>query len=193
MMKTRIYRMVSLMAVVICLFCNTTVFAAGWPTAGDGNAADANQQTSTIADPNYTGNEILEGDSHQGVVGDDTGKRQDVSALIDYSTTGDIYGDQLASTIYTQYSDVIPDVDIDDVISWSNRKGFEIIKFLQTFIQPFAIIIFMLAAIFVLVGSLGNSQLATKGLWGMIASCICYAGVLYAPSILAFVVGWLAS
>lgn len=191
-MKSRIYKIFSLFAVITCLFCNTAVFAAGWPTAGE-TIGSTDDGMNAIADTSAETSNIIGYDEHQTGVGDENGTRQDVSALINYDTTNDRYGDALAGEIYSQYSDVVPDVDTDDVIELFNRKGFEIIKMLQTLIQPFAIIIFMLAAIFVLVGSLGNSQLASKGLWGMIASCVCYAGVLYAPSILAFVVGWIAS
>lgn len=162
----------------------TSVFADGWPT---GNNSSANN-TDTISGPALSGTE-----EKQANIPEEKEQIVDISRTINYNTTADSEGDKMASDIYAQYSDVIPDVSIDDAIAWSNKKGFEIIKFLQTFIQPFAIICFMLGAIFVLVGSIGNNQLAGKGMWGMVCSVLAYAGVIYAPLILQVLVGWLGS
>ena len=94
---------------------------------------------------------------------------------------------------YTNNEDVLPDVTIDDAIEWANKKGFEIIHFLQVLVQPFAIIIFIISALFTLVGSIGRGDLSGKGLWGMVISVIVYAIVLYAPVILKAFVSFIAS
>lgn len=94
---------------------------------------------------------------------------------------------------YTNNEDVLPEVSIDDAIEWANKKGFEIIHFLQVLVQPFAIIIFIISALFTLVGSVGRGDLTGKGLWGMVISVIVYAIVLYAPVILKAFVSFIAS
>lgn len=94
---------------------------------------------------------------------------------------------------YTNNEDILPEVSIDDAIEWANKKGFEIIHFLQVLVQPFAIIIFIISALFTLVGSIGRGDLTGKGLWGMVISVIVYAIVLYAPVILKAFVSFIAS
>lgn len=98
-----------------------------------------------------------------------------------------------ARRIYASYSDTIPNVTIDDGINWVNRKGFEIIRFLQVIVQPLTIIVFIISALYMLFGSIGRGDLAGRGTWGMIISAIVYGIVLYAPVILQSFVGWIAS
>lgn len=87
----------------------------------------------------------------------------------------------------------LPSVTIDDAESWIERKGFELIGLLQKFVQPFAIIIFILSAFVSLAGAFGNSQLIGRGILGMFIAVIMYAVVLYAPEILDGILGWLES
>ena len=94
---------------------------------------------------------------------------------------------------YTDNEDILPDVTIDDAIDWANKKGYEIISFLQVLVQPFAIIIFIISALFTLVGSIGRGDLSGKGLWGMVISVIVYAIVLYAPVIIQAFVSFFVS
>lgn len=157
----------------------------GWPS-GDTN-------TVGVGSAPVDGSVISATDDKQDVIQYKTWGNTDISATINEETTADSEGDLLSKDIYAKYSDTLPDVSIDDLIDWSNRKGFEIIKFLQTFIQPFAIIIFMIAAIMVLIGSIGNSQLATKGMMGLVMSVITYSCCIYAPSILSVLVAWLGA
>ena len=95
--------------------------------------------------------------------------------------------------IQAGYADVMPNVTTDDLLQWATTKGNEIIYLLQVFCQPFAIIIFIIAAFLTLIGSIGKGDLVGKGIWGMVCSCLVYAGVLYAPVILQTFVGWVAS
>lgn len=95
--------------------------------------------------------------------------------------------------ILAGYEDVMPNVTTDDLLQWATTKGNEIIYLLQVFCQPFAIIIFIVAAFMTLIGSIGKGDLVGKGVWGMVCSCLVYAGVLYAPVILQTFVGWVAS
>lgn len=87
----------------------------------------------------------------------------------------------------------LPDVSLDDASTWMERKGFEVIGFLQKFVQPFAIVIFILCGIMVLAGSFGNGRLVSRGLMGMFVSLIMYVVVLYAPEIMDVFLGWVQS
>lgn len=101
------------------------------------------------------------------------------------------------SNIYKErvYSarDTIPVVNIDDITNWTNRKGFEVIHFLQAIIQPFAIIIFIISAFLLMIGSLGNAQMSGRGVCGMVTSVVVYSLVLYAPLFMSVFVGWLGN
>lgn len=179
-------RSLALFAAIMCLTSMMSLSfangAVGWPSGG--STTSSNDNNTDVIGPTVEQQEVIDYK---------TWGESDISATINKNTTSDAAGDQLASNIYAQYSDTLPDVSIDDLVEWSNRKGFEIIKFLQTFIQPFAIIIFMISAIMVLVGSIGNSQISGKGFMGLLMSVLVYAGVLYSPSILSTLVAWLGS
>lgn len=84
----------------------------------------------------------------------------------------------------------IPDVGVEEVSSWTERKGFEIIGLLQKFVQPFSIIIFIGCAILTLIGAFGNGQLVSRGIMGMVIALIMYAVVLYAPEIMDVFLNW---
>jgi len=98
-----------------------------------------------------------------------------------------------AQKVYNSYVDVMPVVSTNDILKWATTKGNEIIYFLQIIVQPFTIIIFIIAAFITLIGSIGRGDMVGKGLWGMCMSVIVYASVLYAPVILQTFVGWVAS
>lgn len=91
------------------------------------------------------------------------------------------------------YIDVMPVVTTDDILQWAVTKGNEIIYLLQVICQPFAIIIFIIAAFMTLVGAVGKGDLVGKGVFSMIIACVVYAVALYAPIILQTFVGWIAS
>ena len=110
----------------------------------------------------------------------------------DYVNTNYNYTNIYKERVYSA-RDTIPTVYIDDVIEWTNRKGFEIVHFLQVIIQPFAIIIFIIAAFLLLFGSIGSGEVAGRGLFGMVTSVIVYALVLYAPLFMSVFVGWLGN
>jgi hypothetical protein len=98
-----------------------------------------------------------------------------------------------AEAVHDAYIDVMPVVSTNDILKWATTKGNEIIYFLQIIVQPFTIIIFIIAAFITLIGSIGRGDMVGKGLWGMICSVLVYAAVLYAPVILQTFVGWIAS
>lgn len=87
----------------------------------------------------------------------------------------------------------LPQTSMDDILNWATTKGNEVIYVLQIFCQPFAIIIFIIAAFMTLIGCIGKADMVGKGVWGMILSVVVYAAVLYAPVILQAFVGWVAS
>lgn len=88
------------------------------------------------------------------------------------------------------YDTSIPDVSVDEASSWVERKGFEVVGFLQKFIQPFAIIIFIGCAILTLLGAFGNGRLVSRGLLGMLIALVMYVVVLYSPEIMDIFLGW---
>ena len=102
-------------------------------------------------------------------------------------------GSSESKRIASAYTNDIPEVSIDDAIDWANRKGFEVIHFLQAVVQPFAIIIFIISSFITLIGSIGRGDLASKGMYGLVISAVMYALVLYAPVILQTFVGWVSS
>ncbi|MFJ8531524.1 hypothetical protein [Bacillus sp. NPDC094106] len=81
----------------------------------------------------------------------------------------------------------VPSVSMDKANSWAERKGYDVVKFLQTVVQPLAVIAFIVFAIIALFGMVG------KGLLGMGISVFVYTGVLFAPELLNFFSRWLAS
>ena len=89
--------------------------------------------------------------------------------------------------------DGLPKVTADDITDWADRKGFEVVGFLQKFAQPFAIIIFIGSAFMSLLGVLGNGQLVSKGLTGMLIALVIYVVVLYAPEIMDVFLNWVRS
>lgn len=87
----------------------------------------------------------------------------------------------------------IKKVTLDEVTSKFERKGYEIVNFLQTTAQPFTIIAFIIGGLMVLVGSVGNHSLSGKGYFVMFFSAIVYVAILFSPEILNFAVVWWAS
>ena len=109
----------------------------------------------------------------------------------DYVNTNYNYSNVYKERVYSA-RDTIPTVYIDDIVEWTNRKGFEIVHFLQIIIQPLTIIIFIIAAFLLLFGSIGSGEVAGRGLFGMVTSVVVYALVLYAPLIMNLFVGWIS-
>ena len=145
-MKNIIKRGCALFIATMCIMSTFSFsFASGWPSVDEGDTLTATGATNTSTDGSISATE-----TDQTEIQDYAWAEGDISNTINYNTTADSQGDMLATNIYSQYSDTLPDVSIDDLIDWSNKKGFEIIKFLQTFIQPFAIIMFMISEILML-------------------------------------------
>lgn len=92
-----------------------------------------------------------------------------------------------------EYDNSLPEVTIDEASTWVERKGFELVGFLQTFMQPFAVVIFIGCAILVLLGAFGNGRLVGRGLLGMFISVSIYVVALYAPEIMDIFLGWVMS
>lgn len=84
-----------------------------------------------------------------------------------------------------------PMVTIDEANEWSERKGFEVVGFLQNIAEPFTVIIFIVGGFLFIVGTLGKSSLAAKGLITMAFAGIGYASILYAPDLLSSFLYWI--
>jgi len=113
----------------------------------------------------------------------------DMSAQSTLTTTDTIGKDDWGKLASSQ----VPKVTIDQASTWVERKGNDGLGFLQTMVQPFAVIIFIFCAFMTLIGAFGNSQLVGRGILGMFIAVVMYAVVLYAPEILDFILGWLKS
>lgn len=87
----------------------------------------------------------------------------------------------------------IPNVQIEQAKKWVEKKGYQIVDLLQTFVQPFAIVIFILCALLSLLGAFGSSSMVFKGIVGMMIAVIMYAVVLAAPELLDLAIAWLHS
>lgn len=87
-------------------------------------------------------------------------------------------------------NEAAPMVTIDEANEWSERKGFEIVGFLQNIAEPFTVIIFIVGGFLFIVGTLGKSSLAAKGLITMAFAGIGYASILYAPDLLSSFLYW---
>lgn len=87
----------------------------------------------------------------------------------------------------------ITNVSMDKATNWANRKGFDVVKFLQTIVQPLAIIVFIISGFVAMIGSFGRGGFVGKGLLGMGISIVMYTGVLFAPEIIQFFSQWLST
>lgn len=178
---------------------SATVFASdiGWPVDTQEVQADVNTGLDTTID--VQAEEIPTSNGSVSAIDNTT------TGVKDYTVFGEeyelvnrlTYKDQSKANsldesvrIYSNYSDVVPTVSTDQMVSWILKKGNEIISILQIFAQPFAIVIFIVSCAICLIGSLTKGNMAGKGLTGMIASAILYAAVLYAPMLVNTIVNF---
>lgn len=87
----------------------------------------------------------------------------------------------------------IKEVTLAEASSKFERKLYDVVDFLQTIVQPFAIVIFILGGLMVMVGHMGNHSFAGKGYIVMFFSGVMYVAILFSPEILNFVLVWWAS
>lgn len=83
-------------------------------------------------------------------------------------------------------------VTIKDIGNKIEKRMFEVISLLQTFVKPFAIIMFIISAINVVVGIVFNTKKHALGYLGLIFSVFMYVGVIYAPNLVGFFANWLS-
>ena len=87
--------------------------------------------------------------------------------------------------------DAAPAVTIGEAEDWSERKGFEVVGLLQKIAEPFTIIIFIFGGFMFIVGTLGKSSMAAKGLITMAFAGIGYACIIYAPDLISSFLYWI--
>lgn len=87
----------------------------------------------------------------------------------------------------------LPSASSGQVANHLERKGFEVVDILQRFGEPFMIIIFILGAFMFVGGFITKSPVSRAGVSMMLFSCICYAGVKYAPLIMDAFTKWIKS
>jgi hypothetical protein len=90
-------------------------------------------------------------------------------------------------------SEVMPKTTIDQAKVWATRKGNDLVSLLQTIVQPLAVIVFIISAFVAMFGVFGHGGVTMKGIIGMAIAVVMYTGVLFAPEIIQFTSGWLAS
>lgn len=90
-------------------------------------------------------------------------------------------------------SNYIPDTTIEDANNWVSKKGDDLVSFGGTLAEPISIIGFMVGLFITLAGGFTKSNLIGKGLLVMAISIIVYAGVVFAPELVQYFSGWLAS
>lgn len=114
----------------------------------------------------------------------------DVNTNIITEENGNIYlGDGPESDTFI-VDGGIPITTTEQLTSRVEKKGFEIVNFLQTIVKPLAIIAFIICGFFALIGAWGNSQLVSKGVFGMFFAIVMYVVVIFAPDILQFALQW---
>lgn len=193
----KLIKIIPTLILTTLLLLPETVFASdvGWPVDTTNVQAEETIQTTQEEVPTSTSNSSLS------VIDDSTTGVQDYQIfgeeynLVNRLSSGATQGSSLdqSAQIYSNYSDVVPTVTTDQMVSWILKKGNELISILQIFAQPFAVIIFIVSCAICLIGSLTKGNMAGKGLIGMVASAILYAAALYAPLLVNTIVGWAAS
>lgn len=80
---------------------------------------------------------------------------------------------------------------VEEASAYAEKKGFDIIVFLQKAAQPFLIVCFILCAIMTIVGWFGHGGMVSQGLFGMGICAVIFAIILSAPEIIDFFQNWL--
>lgn len=120
-------------------------------------------------------------------------------SLISFMSTGyTVYAEPNKTSssreIFTESKDLsnpgLPTASSEEVANYAERKGFEVVNILQRFAEPFMIIIFIIGAFMFLLGLASKGPAMRAGLFMMLFSCVCYAGVKYAPTIMDAFVNW---
>ncbi|MEK3956042.1 hypothetical protein [Psychrobacillus sp. FSL K6-1464] len=87
----------------------------------------------------------------------------------------------------------VPNVQIEQAKDFVERRGFDVVGLMQTFGQPFAIILFIFGAFLTGAGAMGKSSGAAKGVIVMVIAILVYAAVLSGPELMDFGNAWLKS
>jgi hypothetical protein len=95
------------------------------------------------------------------------------------------------SDITNVLGDERADVTIEEVEGYVEEKGNRFISFLQYAAEPVLIIAFILSALIASFGAIGDGNLITKGLMGMIISGVSYSAILFAPELLSAISSFL--
>lgn len=93
--------------------------------------------------------------------------------------------------VYQYGNTVVPMFTTIQMTDWILRKGNELISIFQDLAFPFCVITFIIATGMTLLGCLSGK--AGQGLFGMSASAIGYAAILYAPMLVNVVVCFISN
>lgn len=85
----------------------------------------------------------------------------------------------------------MPNVKIEQVNDFVDRKGSDVVGVLQKFGQPFMIALFIVGIFMTILGAVTKGSGMLKGLIVMILAVFLYAGINAAPEILDFGQDWL--
>lgn len=84
----------------------------------------------------------------------------------------------------------LPDKTMEDAEGWIDRKGNDVISFLQTGSQSYLIIIFIIGA---LLAATGGKRMRPSGFLMMILAIVSQGVIMYAPELMDFFQNWIAS
>ena len=87
----------------------------------------------------------------------------------------------------------IPNVSTEDLIERVNTKGNDIILILQTVGRYLCFFGFIICCVMVVIGVIGNRQMLTGALIGLIVCGVMYAGITCGKEIVQYIAAWAKS
>jgi len=181
-----------------------TLFADSWPD--EGQDVEVNKESPFDNSSIFDSESISEEDDYLTVDETQTSNQEDVQEQIISPIDSEmqeitnkrapIFDDsvrEIGEIDYTDVSKLLPDVSIDDAVEWGQRKTYEIIQLMQTFVQPICIICFIISAFMFLFGTIASNNWAGRGLMGIFMSSIVYALVMFAPVIVQTFTAWVST
>lgn len=165
-----------------------TAQASAWPSENETEVISSNPFSSEVVFDSTTSEQSSSSSQEYSVFDSQNQTIEEQRVPIFDSSIRDI-----GEIDYTDTSDLLPDVSMDDAVEWAQRKSYEVIQLLQTFVQPICVIAFIICAFMLLFGTIAHNQLAGRGLMGLIISSVVYGLVMFAPVIVQTFTAWLSA
>ncbi len=87
----------------------------------------------------------------------------------------------------------IPNVSVEDMGSYIENKGNDVVHVLQIIGKYVCIAAFIICCFLALIGLIGNKRMFTGALIGLIISGVAYAGIVCGPTIVKWIANWAAT